>query len=36
MNVSEEIKKAIKYGIFLGDISDTESDLFLRELNLKL
>jgi len=36
MNISEEIKKAIKYGIFLGDISDDESDLFLRELNLFL
>jgi len=36
MNIGEEIKKAIKYGIFLGDISDDESDLFLRELNLFL
>jgi len=33
MDVSEEIKKAIKHGIYLGRMSEKEEHLFLTELN---
>jgi hypothetical protein len=32
MNVKEEIKRAIKYGIFLGDLELEDEGEFLREL----
>jgi len=33
MNVSDEIKKAIKYGIYLGSMSYEKEDKFLKDLN---
>ncbi len=32
MNIREEIQRAIKYGIYLGDLSYTEEKVFLSEL----
>lgn len=33
MNIGDEIKRAIKHGIYLGTLTDTEEHSFLTELN---